>query len=245
MFKTLIFVKRHPDIDRGLFAKLWLEKRAVAIADGGCLGGFVRRYAYNSALLRNGELSPTTHAWDDYWDGIDEMWFDSEDDLRTAASDAFCNVMLNSGKTYRGLLDVESCRRVVAREAPNVGSAEVAVPIKSFILIGRLPQLTQQQFYHHWTVVHPPLWVKVRQMLKCPPPPKTVKNYLDESLNDGMAPLGFDGIAEGWHGSLEEMGRPFQTREHDEIILADADLFRAKTIDILATEHVLFSRSSM
>ena len=85
----------------------------------------------------------------------------------------------------------------------------------------------------------------VRAVTRHLPPPKTVKTYFNEELNGGARPIGYDGVAEGWHNSIAEMAAPFQTPEHDEHVLADADLFREITRDLLATEHVLYDQLAL
>jgi hypothetical protein len=238
MLKMFIFLRRSPALSRDDFAAAWLQSRREALEADGGIREHARRYAFNAALAKTARLSPTTHEWNDEWDGIDEFWFDEPEQLKQAQQLHSCNPLFGPN----ALVDQPNCRTVVAREAPNAGGPEVDVKIKSFILIKKLPQLSQSQFFYHWTVIHPPIWTKLRRILDLAPPPKSVKNYLEEGLNAALPPFGYDGIAEGWHTSLEEMERPFQTPEHDEMILPDSDLFRQETVDILAAEHVLHGR---
>ncbi len=225
-------------MSRSDFAAAWLRSRRKALEPNDGVRALARRYAFNATVEKTARLSPTTHEWNDEWDGIDEFWFEELEQLEQARRHDGCNPLLKSNE----LLDLPNCRVVLARESPNAGGPEVDVRIKSFILIKKLPHLSQYQFFYHWTAIHPPIWTKLRRALELPPPPKSVKNYLEEGLNSGLLPFGYDGIAEGWHASLEEMGRPFQTRQHDEMILPDSDLFRQEAVDILAVEHVLHGR---
>jgi len=237
MLKMLVFLRASEGLSRTEFAARWLAFR-VKQKDTNSVYPLAVRYAFNEVLEKTTPMSPSTHEWEDNWHGIDEFWFDEQEAFERACQDETYNP-LSGGCEW---VDIRSSQVVLAREAPNAGKGEVDFKCKSFVLIQKLPQLTQAEFYYHWTVIHPPIWTRVRKSTGLPPPPKSVKNYIEEKLNGGTVPLGFDGIAEAWHRDFEEMGRPFQTREHDLFVLPDSDRFRVKAIDILAIEHLIHGR---
>jgi hypothetical protein len=242
MFKLFLVYRPQPGIEAGAFHKAWIARRRAEANDpAGDIHRLALRHAYSAGIPQEGALAPTGHAWEPRWTGIEELWFADETQARAAAASPACNPLL----LENDLVDPADSHCLVAREAPNVGGPYTGANVKSFLFIRRLPRLSQEVFFHHWTVIHPPVWAMVRAATQHLPPPKTVKTYFDEALNDGTRPIGYDSVAEGWHNSVEEMAAPFQTPEHDEHVLADADLFREITRDILATEHVLYDRRDM
>ena len=105
-------------------------------------------------------------------------------------------------------------------------------PVKLIALLKTKPGLSRAEFEKRWVKGHAPLTLKF----------KNLKGYrinvaIDEYQEiDGELP--FDGTAELWWDSIEEMKEDFDSPEADTAV-ADADTFTVVRTHIYTREHVL------
>lgn len=113
----------------------------------------------------------------------------------------------------------------------------------------RLPNLTREEFQDYWLNKHGPL---VRKHAKTALIKRYIQHHtmLDNTINDGMrevrgGPEGYDGVAELWWDSAEDLAAGYSTpegRKVAEILLEDEKKF----IDLsqsplwFGEEHVVF-----
>lgn len=105
-------------------------------------------------------------------------------------------------------------------------------PVKLIALLKAKPGLSRKDFEKRWVEGHAPLTLKF----------KNLKGYrinvaIDEYQEiDGELP--FDGTAELWWDSVEEMKADFDSPEA-ETAVADADTFTVVRTHVYTREHVL------
>ena len=105
-------------------------------------------------------------------------------------------------------------------------------PVKLIALLKAKPGMTREEFAQRWVDGHAPLTLKF----------KNLKGYrinvaIDE-YQEIEGELPFDGTAELWWDSLEDMQEDFASREADTAV-ADADTFTSVRTHIYTEEHVL------
>ncbi|MFM8376197.1 MAG: EthD domain-containing protein [Phenylobacterium sp.] len=103
--------------------------------------------------------------------------------------------------------------------------------IKLTFALVRLPHLTREQFQDYWLNTHGPLVASVKDVLR-------IRRYVqlhsfDEAISEGIrasrnAPPQFDGVAQLWYDSLEDLaalsGDP-AAREAGRLLLEDERKF--------------------
>jgi uncharacterized protein (TIGR02118 family) len=105
-------------------------------------------------------------------------------------------------------------------------------PVKLIALLKAKPGMNRAEFEKRWVEGHAPFTLKLRNL----------KGYrinvaIDEHQEiDGELP--FDGTAELWWDSLEEMKEDFDSPEA-EAAVADADTFTVVRTHIYTREHIL------
>lgn len=105
-------------------------------------------------------------------------------------------------------------------------------PVKLIALLKAKPGLSQVEFEKRWVEGHAPLTLKF----------KNLKGYrinvaVDE-YQEIKGELPFDGTAELWWDSLEEMQEDFDSPEA-QVAVADADTFTVVRTHIYTREHIL------
>jgi len=105
-------------------------------------------------------------------------------------------------------------------------------PVKLIALLKARPGMTREEFVRRWIDAHAPLTLRFPNL----------KGYrinvpLDE-YQEIAGELPFDGTAELWWDSLEEMQADFASREA-EAAVADAKTFTSELTHIYMREHVL------
>jgi len=105
-------------------------------------------------------------------------------------------------------------------------------PVKLIALLKARPGLSREEFTRRWVEGHAPLTLRF----------KNLKGYrinvaIDE-YQELEGELPFDGTAELWWDSLEEMQEDFASQEADTAV-ADADTFTAVRTHIYTEEYVL------
>ena len=105
-------------------------------------------------------------------------------------------------------------------------------PVKLIALLKAKPGMSREEFEKRWVENHTPFTLKL----------KNLKGYrvnvaIDEYQEiEGKLP--YDGTAELWWGSLEEMKEDFDSPEA-EAAVADADTFTVVRTHIYTREHIL------
>jgi uncharacterized protein (TIGR02118 family) len=108
----------------------------------------------------------------------------------------------------------------------------MAEPVKLIALLKGKPGMSRREFGERWVKGHAPLTLRFPNL----------KGYrinvaLDEYQEiDGELP--FDGTAELWWDSLEEMHEDFDSAEADTAV-SDADTFTVQRVHIYMREYVL------
>jgi uncharacterized protein (TIGR02118 family) len=108
----------------------------------------------------------------------------------------------------------------------------MAEPVKLIALLKAKPGMSREEFGRRWVEGHAPLTLRFENL----------KGYrinvaLDE-YQEIEGELPFDGTAELWWDSLEEMQDDFDSREA-EVAVADADTFTVVRTHIYTREYVL------
>jgi uncharacterized protein (TIGR02118 family) len=91
--------------------------------------------------------------------------------------------------------------------------------VKLIVCAKRKPGMTHEEFDHYWHENHGPLVRSVPEFIR------HVHKYVQCHIVSNSAPLGassdYDGVAELWFDSLDELHRAFNEPRYLEIIRAD------------------------
>ena len=108
----------------------------------------------------------------------------------------------------------------------------MAEPVKLIALLKANPGMSREQFARRWLDGHAPLTLRF----------KNLQGYrINVAIDDYQeieGELPYDGTAELWWDSLEEMQEDFASPEAEEAV-ADADTFTVVRTHIYTREHVL------
>ena len=103
--------------------------------------------------------------------------------------------------------------------------------IKLIALLKANPGVSKEEFKRHWLVDHAPLTLKFKNL-------KGYRiNIVTDEYQEIEGELPYDGTAELWWDSIEEMKDDFASGAADEA-LADASTFMGKT-HIYTTEYII------
>jgi uncharacterized protein (TIGR02118 family) len=105
-------------------------------------------------------------------------------------------------------------------------------PVKLIALLKATPGMSRQDFARRWVEGHAPLTLRFKNL-------KGYRiNVATDEYQELEGELPFDGTAELWWDSLEEMQEDFASAEA-EAAVADADTFTVVRTHIYTEEHVL------
>jgi uncharacterized protein (TIGR02118 family) len=105
-------------------------------------------------------------------------------------------------------------------------------PVKLIALLKASPGMTREEFARRWVEGHAPLTLKFANL-------KGYRiNVAIDEYQEIEGDLPYDGTAELWWDSLEEMQADFASAEA-ETAVADADTFTVVRTHIYTEEHVL------
>lgn len=111
------------------------------------------------------------------------------------------------------------------------GSKNVSQPIKLIALLKANPGVSKEEFKRHWLEDHAPLSLKFKNL-------KGYRiNIVTDVYQEIQGELPYDGTAELWWDSVEEMKEDFSSEAADKA-LADASSFMMKT-HIYTTEYII------
>jgi uncharacterized protein (TIGR02118 family) len=105
-------------------------------------------------------------------------------------------------------------------------------PVKLIALLKAAPGMSREDFSRRWIEGHAPLTLKFRNL-------KAYRiNVAIDEYQELEGELPYDGTAELWWDSLEEMQEDFASPEA-EAAVADADTFTVVRTHLYTEEHVL------
>jgi uncharacterized protein (TIGR02118 family) len=105
-------------------------------------------------------------------------------------------------------------------------------PVKLIALLKAKPGMSRTEFEKRWVEGHAPLTLKLKHL-------KGYRiNVAIEEYQEIEGELPFDGTAELWWDSLEEMQEDFDSLEAQAAV-ADADTFTMVRTHICSREHIL------
>jgi len=105
-------------------------------------------------------------------------------------------------------------------------------PVKLIALLKAKPGMTREQFENRWVKEHAPLTLKFKNL-------KGYRiNIAIEEYQEIEGDLPYDGTAELWWDSIEEMKEDFESPEALKAV-ADADEFTILRTHIYTREHIL------
>ena len=105
-------------------------------------------------------------------------------------------------------------------------------PVKLIALLKARPGLSRDEFAQRWVEGHAPLTLRFKNL-------RGYRiNVAIEEYQELEGALPYDGTAELWWDSLEEMQEDFSSREA-EVAVADADTFTVVRTHIFTEEFVL------
>jgi len=105
-------------------------------------------------------------------------------------------------------------------------------PVKLIALLKAKPGLSREQFEKRWVEGHAPLTLKFKKL-------RGYRiNIAIEEYQEIEGELPYDGTAELWWDSLEDMKEDFDSPEAHRAV-ADADLFTVVRTHLYTREHVL------
>ena len=114
--------------------------------------------------------------------------------------------------------------------------------VKLILCMKRKPGMTSAEFHHYWKEVHGPLAMGVPEFMRY------VRKYVQSHTLDGPVPglpgleVPFDGFAEVWFDSREDVGRAYSEPRCLEVILPDGPNFLdVPNCKVAVVEEVLMS----
>ncbi|EMC96183.1 hypothetical protein BAUCODRAFT_147829 [Baudoinia panamericana UAMH 10762] len=121
------------------------------------------------------------------------------------------------------------------------------MPVRMSILIRRLPHLTPEEFHTYWSTSHAPLFLSIpivqRNLTKYS------QYHLDSALasqlrQSGLPIAEYDGFAEFWAESYEDVLAVFQDEEYSRVVVPDEVKFldREKAVMMVGWEEGKFER---
>jgi uncharacterized protein (TIGR02118 family) len=221
LYKVVALLKRRPGLPVEDFQAYWRDRHAPLVAARPQL----RRYVQSAALVqgyRRGEL---------LFDGISEIWFDSE-----AAYDAFRRDPAQAEIEADETRFLDRARSVVMPVDVHV-IKDGAIPpgaVKNIEFVNRRPGMDLDAFRRHWREVHGPIAARI------PVLQRYEQNHLAASAYARDPNPPYDGLAITWFRSTADMKLGTATPEYAET-RADEPRFLAEGhLPIIITrEHVV------
>jgi uncharacterized protein (TIGR02118 family) len=134
--------------------------------------------------------------------------------------------MAEETKGEKPALEPEAEAKNVARKDPGVATTlieENALMVKLIICAKRKTGMTRKEFDAYWQNQHGPLVKSVPEFMR------HVRKYVQCHIVENSVPLGvaasYDGVAELWFDSVEEIAQAFNEPRYLEIIRRDEHKF--------------------
>ncbi len=221
MFKVVTLYKRKEGTDVAEFQQRWLDKHSLIASR---IPG-LRRYVQSHALpqgYKKGEL---------IYDGISEMWFDSEQAFKDASSSDAAAKVRQDASSF-----TDDSRTVVMTVVVHViKDGAIPVPaVKNIEFVNQRPGMDLNEFRRYWKEVHGPIASRIEVLQRYEQNHLRIEEYAAPSR-----PI-FDGLAITWFHSTADMKQGATTdayavtRADEPNFLPDGHL-----PIIVATEHVI------
>jgi uncharacterized protein (TIGR02118 family) len=195
MFKVVFLVKRRPDLSVADFQEHWRTRYAPLMAKTPGLRRYVQSHALPQGYSK-GEL---------LFDGIQELWFDTEEAFEGAeGSEEFAAALQSEGE----FLDTS---RTVAMPVDVHVIKDGAIPpnaVKNIEFVNRRPGMELEAFRSYWLNVHGPIASRI------PVLHRYEQNHLKLSAYRSGSPPPYDGLAITWFASTADMKRGTTTPEY-------------------------------
>lgn len=195
MLKVITLVKRKSGMSVEDFQHYWREVHGSLVAQR----PQVRRYVQSAALpqgYRKGDL---------LFDGIGEMWFESDADFHTY------NELATSGRIAEDEQNfMDRSRTVVMPVDVHVMKAG-AIPVnavKNIEFVNRRVDMSLERFRSHWREIHGPIASRIPVMHRYE------QNHLQIRAYDAKTPPRYDGLAITWFASTSDMKNGTATPEY-------------------------------
>lgn len=221
MFKVVTLYKRKPGMEVDAFQSRWLDKHSLIASRTPGL----RRYVQSHALpqgYKKGEL---------IYDGISEIWFDSEQACKDAfASDAYAKVLQDAAS-----FTDQSKTVVMTVDVHVIKDGSIPMPaVKNIEFVNQRPGMDLHAFRRYWKEVHGPIASKIEVLQRYE------QNHLRIQEYDAPTQPVFDGLAITWFHSTADMKKGATTEAYA-ITRADEPHFLpdGHLPIIVATEHVI------
>lgn len=79
MFKMIYCVRKKSDMSKDEFYDYWLNKHGPLVAKQASIAGMKRYIQSHTVAFDLNDLIKTTNGMADYYDGVAEIWFDSQE----------------------------------------------------------------------------------------------------------------------------------------------------------------------
>ena len=195
MLKVITLIKRKPDMAVEEFQHYWKHRHGPLVAQR----PEVRRYVQSAALLqgyRKGDL---------LFDGIDEIWYESELDFQAYSESAASGPIAEDDRHF-----MDRSRSVVMPVDVLVMKDGAIAPdaVKNIEFVNRRADMPLDRFRRHWREIHGPLASKIPVMHRYE------QNHLRMQAYDGARPPRYDGLAITWFASTDDMKKGTSTPEY-------------------------------
>lgn len=195
MLKVITLIKRKPGMAVEEFQHYWKHTHGPLVAQR----PEVRRYVQSAALLQGYQKG------DLLFDGIDEIWYESEEDFQAYSASAATGPIAEDERHF-----MDRSRTVVMPVDVHV-MKDGAIPpdaVKNIEFVNRRADVPLDRFRRHWREVHGPLASKIPVMHRYE------QNHLRIQAYDASTPPRYDGLAITWFASTGDMKKGTSTPEY-------------------------------
>jgi uncharacterized protein (TIGR02118 family) len=225
MLKVITLVKRKPRMSVEDFQHYWRSNHASLIAQQ----PEVRRYVQSAALLQGYQKG------DLLFDGIGEMWFQSDSDFHVYNRSATAGRIAEDEQNF-----MDRSRTVVMPVDVHVMKAG-AIPadaVKNIEFVNRRADMPLEEFRSHWRNIHGPLASQIPAMHRYE------QNHLQMHAYDGQTPPQYDGLAITWFASTSDMKKGTITPEYIATRADEPNFLPEGHLPIIITrEHTVIQKS--
>lgn len=175
------------------------------------------------------------------YDGVAEVWCESVDDARKMFEEPkFRELVTPDEKEFLDLSGTVILL-MMQHEIHQRPGQPIHGGIKLFELPSRRRDMTRSECQRYWRDVHAPLVLGVPEMVK--PLRRYVQSHCLQDGTAGLPPMRYDGIAELWFDSIEDLSACFGPR-YLEIVNLDELRFvePARSSALVAREYLIYER---
>lgn len=240
MIKIAMLLVRKPGMSKQAFRDYWLNVHGPLVMSVPDIRRHVAKYVqchttddWFSFLVGEGPV----------FDGAAEIWCDSLEEARAMFAEPKVEELIYPDEL--NFLDMDRFVLLLLEEhlVYERPGSEIHGGIKLFEVPVRRQGLTRRQCHDHWLNVHGPAVLNSPEMIA--PLRRYVQSHSLEEPIEGIPPMPYDGLAELWFDSREELEQSFgdQYRERvqpDEANFADLD----KCTAFPTKEYVIYERDS-